>query len=211
MDTKSNKNLGQLRREYKLDQLEESQLTDDPMVLFAAWMEQAQNSGNPDPTAMTLSTIERNAYPSSRIVLLKQIDKGRLVFFTNYHSRKAREIGNSPGVAAHFYWPELERQLRIAEIGAHRFGLGRAGLVNAVGPLRDPAKRYLQRATGGKPLRKFVFTDEPKLHQPPHRRPDIGPVLKARLGVRTAGSARSSADAVQSTRAPSLLPHTACR
>ncbi len=58
MDEHSNNKLGQVRREYSLDQLDESQLPSDPMVLFGAWMERARQSANPDPTAMTLSTVE---------------------------------------------------------------------------------------------------------------------------------------------------------
>jgi pyridoxamine 5'-phosphate oxidase len=109
----SDMELGRVRREYDLEQLDESNLPADPLLLFTAWMEAATRSGNPDPTAMTLSTVDQIGSPSSRIVLLKKIDQGRLVFFTNYHSRKAREIRMQSQVAAHFYWPELERQVKI--------------------------------------------------------------------------------------------------
>ncbi|MEA3463164.1 MAG: pyridoxamine 5'-phosphate oxidase [Bacteroidota bacterium] len=104
----------QVRREYDRDQLDESTLPDDPLLLFVAWMEEATRSNIADPTAMTLSTVEANGTPSSRIVLLKKIQDNRLIFFTNYQSRKAREIQNRPAVAAHFYWPGLERQVKIA-------------------------------------------------------------------------------------------------
>lgn len=114
MDEKSDKGLEHVRREYSLDRMDDGQLPSDPMVLFEAWMEQARQSENPDPTAMTLSTVEEDGNPSSRIVLLKKMEQGRLVFFTNYRSRKAREIQKSSRVAAHFYWPELERQVKIA-------------------------------------------------------------------------------------------------
>jgi pyridoxamine 5'-phosphate oxidase len=110
----SGNNLEGVRREYDLDHLDDGELPADPLVLFTAWMEDATKSGNPDPTAMTLSTVDATGSPSSRIVLLKKIDKGRLVFFTNYHSRKAREIKMLTKVATHHYWPELERQVRIA-------------------------------------------------------------------------------------------------
>ncbi len=116
MSNRSDKELDRVRREYDLDQLNESKLPADPLLLLIAWMEEAARSGNPDPTAMTLSTVDRNGSPSSRIVLLKKIDNRRLIFFTNYHSRKAREIRNSPKVAAHLYWPELERQVKIAGV-----------------------------------------------------------------------------------------------
>jgi len=112
----NNKEIERVRREYDLDQLDESKLPVDPLLLFAAWMEEATRSGIPDPTAMTLSTVDGSGSPSSRIVLLKKIDKNKLIFFTNYHSRKAREIKNISRVAAHFYWPALERQVKVAGI-----------------------------------------------------------------------------------------------
>ncbi len=111
-----NRDLGNERREYTWDRLEESLLPGDPIELFCNWLEQALDSDNPDPTAMTLSTVERNGQPSSRIVLLKKVEEGKLVFYTNYHSRKSREIRAKARVAAHFYWPELERQVNIAGI-----------------------------------------------------------------------------------------------
>ena len=118
MEERSSKDLGQVRREYELDQLSESKLPADPLLLFTTWMEEAGKSTNPDPTALTLTTVGSSGSPSSRIVLLKKIDKGKLVFFTNYHSRKAREIRMHPGVAAHLFWPELERQVKIAGTAA---------------------------------------------------------------------------------------------
>ena len=105
-----------IRREYDRDQLDESTLPDDPLLLFVSWMEAATNSNSPDPTAMTLSTVDAQGIPSSRIVLLKKIHRKRLIFFTNYQSRKAREIHDRASVAAHLFWPGLERQVRIAGV-----------------------------------------------------------------------------------------------
>ena len=110
----NNKKLDRIRREYDLDRLDESTLPADPLELFAAWMGDASRSGNPDPTAMTLSTVDESGSPSSRIVLLKKIDQAKLIFFTNYRSRKAREISHDSRVAAHLYWPLLERQVKIS-------------------------------------------------------------------------------------------------
>ena len=106
--------LDRVRREYELDKLDEALLPADPLPLFVLWLEKAIQSGLPDPTAMILSTVDGSGIPSSRIVLLKKIEKDRLIFFTNYHSRKAREIQKQPEVAVHFFWPELERQVKIA-------------------------------------------------------------------------------------------------
>lgn len=112
----SDKELERMRREYALKQLDESLLPDDPLVLLKSWLEEANKSGNIDPSAMTLSTVDESNSPSSRIVLLKKIDQNKLIFFTSYKSRKAREIKNKSGVAALFYWPELERQVKMAGI-----------------------------------------------------------------------------------------------
>lgn len=114
MDEDSHKNLGKIRREYKLRQLDEGQLPSEPMGLFKDWLEEARASGTPDPTAMTLSTVNKEGKPSSRMVLLKKIEEDRLVFFTNLRSKKAREISIRTDVAAHFYWPQLERQIKIS-------------------------------------------------------------------------------------------------
>jgi len=107
-------NFDHVRREYDRDQLDESALPDDPLLLLVNWLEEAANSQIPDSTAMTLSTVDAQGSPSSRIVLLKKIHQNRLIFFTNFRSRKAREIRERAAVAAHFYWSGLERQVKIA-------------------------------------------------------------------------------------------------
>jgi pyridoxamine 5'-phosphate oxidase len=113
MSTSPNKNLDQERREYRRGNLEEGALPDHPTDLFKRWMEEARSTANPDPTAMTLSTVGPEGNPSSRMVLLKAIREGKLIFFSNYMSRKGRELETNTRVALHFYWPELERQVRI--------------------------------------------------------------------------------------------------
>lgn len=106
--------LERVRREYGFDTLDESRLPADPLLLLIRWLDEATQSRTPDPTAMTLSTVDKEGVPSSRIVLLKKIEDHKLVFFTNYRSRKAREIDQRPEVAAHFFWPALERQVKIS-------------------------------------------------------------------------------------------------
>jgi len=109
----SDGDFGEIRREYSREQLDESKLPEDPFVLFTLWVDDARSSGIVDPTAMTLSTVDGNGNPSSRIVLLKKIESPLLLFFTSYGSRKANEIVARSKVAAHFYWPERERQVRF--------------------------------------------------------------------------------------------------
>ena len=111
--------MDQIRREYTRGHLEERSLPEDPMVMFGRWLTEARYISQPDPTAMNLSTVDSRGRPSSRMVLLKDLKEGRLVFFTNYESRKAEEIKERPEVAAHFYWPELERQVRIEGTAHH--------------------------------------------------------------------------------------------
>ena len=110
----SHRELEGLRREYDRDQLNESGLPADPLMLIETWLKEAVSSDSPDPTAMTLTTVDAGGVPSSRIVLLKQIQHKQLVFYTNYQSKKARQIKGNSNVAAHFFWPLLERQVKIS-------------------------------------------------------------------------------------------------
>ena len=103
-------------------------LPDDPLTLFVRWLETAREAGNLEPTAMNIATVGTGGNPSSRMVLLKKIEEGRLLFFTSLRSRKAQEIKENANVALHFYWPEVERQVRIegssqilAEVEADRY------------------------------------------------------------------------------------------
>jgi pyridoxamine 5'-phosphate oxidase len=91
--------------------LDESQLLPEPMAMFRAWLEQAIAAEPLEPTAMTLATASPEGRPTARVVLLKGCDDG-FVFFTNYGSRKARELAANPWAALVFYWPALDRQVR---------------------------------------------------------------------------------------------------
>ena len=106
--------LAALREEYTRDGLSRANLDDDPFRQFERWFEQALNSEAATPNAMSLATVSPGGQPSQRTVLLKYFDEQGLVFFTNYESRKAREIAGNPRVSLLFYWPELERQVHIA-------------------------------------------------------------------------------------------------
>ncbi len=85
-----NRDLGEERREYGREKMEISGLPADPMELFSHWLKEALQSGIPDPTAMTLSTVDKDGRPSSRIVLLKKFEEGSLVFYTNFRSKKGQ-------------------------------------------------------------------------------------------------------------------------
>jgi pyridoxamine 5'-phosphate oxidase len=106
-------NISAIRREYSLKELDIEGVLPDPIDQFRIWLDEALLSGALEPTAMTLSTSDRNGKISSRTVLLKGVDKRGFVFFTNYLSRKGRELLENPNAALNFFWPELERQVCI--------------------------------------------------------------------------------------------------
>jgi pyridoxamine 5'-phosphate oxidase len=94
-------------------ELERDSLSPDPMVQFRTWYEESMKANIKDPNAMVLSTVSSEGMPCSRVVLLKVITNDSLVFFTNYRSRKAKQIEQYNDVALNFHWKELERQVRI--------------------------------------------------------------------------------------------------
>ena len=106
-------NLADLRREYALHTLDEHSVDADPLRQFQAWMDEAIRAQVPEPTAMGLATVDASGRPSGRIVLLKGVDPRGLVFYTNYESRKGRDLAARPIAALTFFWKELERQVRI--------------------------------------------------------------------------------------------------
>src|ERR1044071_2683374 len=103
----------ELDSEYQLPELIESQIDPDPIKQFAKWYTDAEAAGLKLPNAMTLATATKDGEPSARMVLLKGFDAEGFVFFTNYESRKGRELDENPRAALVFYWPEFDRQVRI--------------------------------------------------------------------------------------------------
>jgi pyridoxamine 5'-phosphate oxidase len=102
-----------LRREYIKDVLDLEHLDTDPIQQFELWFNQAKATEMPDPNGMSLATVGPEGQPSLRTVLLKYFDRSGFVFFTNYESRKSREIGENPRVSLMFPWIVLERQVII--------------------------------------------------------------------------------------------------
>jgi pyridoxamine 5'-phosphate oxidase len=105
--------LAAIRNDYALKTLDEAQVDRDPLKQFGIWMVEAIHAQVPEPTAMHLSTVAANGRPSGRIVLLKGVDPRGFVFYTNYESRKGRELAVNAAAALTFLWKELERQVRI--------------------------------------------------------------------------------------------------
>jgi pyridoxamine 5'-phosphate oxidase len=105
--------LAHLRKSYERDALDESASAEDPLQQFGQWMQQAIDAQLPEPTAMTLATVGDGGRPSTRGVLLKGFDARGLVWYSNYESRKGRELAANPNAALQFHWVELERVVRI--------------------------------------------------------------------------------------------------
>ena len=102
------------RKSYTKDKLSINDIGGNPIDFFVKWFKEAENSDQIiEPNAMTISTVDENSSPSSRVVLLKQIKERSLIFFTNYNSNKGKSLDKNENICASFYWPPLERQVII--------------------------------------------------------------------------------------------------
>ena len=105
--------LADIRKDYSRMSLTEDDLVDDPITQFSIWLQHALTAEIPEANAMSLSTVGAGGRPSSRIVLIKNVDARGFDWFTNYDSQKGQELAVNPYAALLFYWIELERQVRI--------------------------------------------------------------------------------------------------
>lgn len=112
-DNQSKKSIAELRREYSRQILAEAEVADNPIDQFTEWFQQALSAELLDANAMTLATASKDGHPSARIVLLKGVEETGFQFYTNYSSRKGQELTENPHAALCFFWPSLERQVRI--------------------------------------------------------------------------------------------------
>jgi len=106
-------NIADLRKSYERDALDEAASAADPLTQFEHWLQQALAAELPEPNAMTLATVGADGRPSTRVVLIKGCDARGIVWYTNYESRKGRELAGFPFAALQFHWVELERVVRI--------------------------------------------------------------------------------------------------
>ena len=111
-------NLAELRKEYSKATLDITNVADDPVNQFTKWFDEAIKAKVLEPNAMSLATVSNDNRPSCRIVLLKGIEENKFLFYTNYQSHKGKELENNPVCALTFFWPELERQVRVEGIAA---------------------------------------------------------------------------------------------
>jgi len=105
--------LSDFRKSYELGELDEAEAADGPLALFNRWMDEAIAHDVSEPTAMTVATVGETGRPSTRIVLLKGSDERGMVWFTNYESRKGKELAHLPFAALQFHWVEMERVVRV--------------------------------------------------------------------------------------------------
>ncbi len=111
--------LSEIRKEYSKETLDIISGGKDPIHLFEKWFDEAVRAEALEPNAMNLSTVTEDGRPTARIVLLKGLEQGKFLFYTNYQSKKGKALENNPACALTFFWPELERQVRIEGI-SHR-------------------------------------------------------------------------------------------
>lgn len=109
-----NKNIADIRKDYQMQSLLETDVAADPFVQFNRWWDDAVKSELDEINAMTLATASATGIPSARIVLLKSVSEEGFVFFTNYNSHKGKELEENPNACLVFFWKELERQVRIS-------------------------------------------------------------------------------------------------
>lgn len=108
--------IADLRKEYSKGALNEQDLDANPFKMFERWFNDARAAGIEEPNAMTLATATKDGKPSARVVLLKGLDERGFVFYTNYESRKGKELAQNPNAALCFHWQALERQVSIMGI-----------------------------------------------------------------------------------------------
>lgn len=105
--------LEDIRKDYAQRELSERDIPENPTELFGLWLKEAVDSSCNEPTAMHLATADAQGKPAGRIVLLKGFSGDGFIFYTNYQSRKGQNMAANPNVALTFFWPEVERQIRI--------------------------------------------------------------------------------------------------
>ena len=108
-----NQSLQDLRESYDREPLRRSHLSPDPFVQFEQWMQEAVDGGVYDPNACSLATVDQSGAPTARAVLLKGLENGKFVFYSNYNSRKAGHLLRNPKVSMHFPWFSMQRQVAV--------------------------------------------------------------------------------------------------
>jgi pyridoxamine 5'-phosphate oxidase len=112
------KDIAHIRKDYTKTSLDVKSVSKDPIQQFDHWFREAVTAEVPEPNAMTLATVNAEGRPSTRVVLLKGVENGKFVFFTNYQSNKGQELDQNPACSLTFWWPELERQICLEGVAS---------------------------------------------------------------------------------------------
>ncbi len=165
-----------LRKEYTLNGLTENAVDRNPLVQFRHWFDAAFESGLPEPNAMHISTVGEDNRPHSRIVLLKELDQSGFVFYTNYHSRKGRDLTIHPFASLTFFWVDLERQVRV-EGRVEKVSAQKSDDYFAIRPRASQIGAWVSHQSERLPTREILeekqneyekqFADQP-VSRPPH-------------------------------------------
>lgn len=169
------KNIADIRKEYTKGALEPKNMGDNPLVEFRGWFQQALDAQVLEPNAMVLSTVGASNRPSNRVVLLKEITAEGIVFFTNYQSRKGQEIANNPFVSAVFFWPELERQVRVegevrqvSEADSDAYFYSRPRISQAGAVVSEQSSVIADRAVLDEKMAELMADESIKIERPKH-------------------------------------------
>ncbi|MBI2754971.1 MAG: pyridoxamine 5'-phosphate oxidase [Betaproteobacteria bacterium] len=169
--------IADLRREYTLEGLSEADALRDPFAQFERWFRDAIDANLPLPNAMTLATATLQGTPDARVVLLKGVDGGGFVFYTNYLSRKGKELEANPAACLVFLWTELERQVRI-EGHVERVSAGESDAYFATRPvgarLSAWASAQSEPVSGREQLERALEAAESRYGEDPPRPPHWG-------------------------------------
>ncbi|WP_207762241.1 pyridoxamine 5'-phosphate oxidase [Leptospira harrisiae] len=147
--------LPHMRKLYTRSVLSEETAGSDPLKLFSLWFSEAKEEGEAEPNAMSLATVDKTGQPSVRIVLLKGLIRDEFQFFTNYDSDKGQDIATNNLVALNFFWPKLERQIRI-EGRATRISKEESETYFAVRPRESQIGAHTSNQSSVVPSREFL-------------------------------------------------------
>lgn len=166
-----------IRKDFTLQTLEEEDMLSNPFQMLQLWLDEAIVHKALEPTAMTLSTASKEGRPSSRVLLLKEIQKEGLVFFSNHESKKGQQMAENQYVAVNFMWHELERQVRIEGIVSRLSNEESFAYYNMrprnsrIGAWASPQSQVIpNRAYLDDQVQKFTlqFADQERIAKPPH-------------------------------------------
>lgn len=180
-----NQHISQLREDFMKGELSETNLNKNPDLQFEQWMKDAIDAKVNEVPACNLATVDKNNKPSARIIYLREFSDNEFYFYTNYDSRKAAEIANNPNVCLTFFWPELERQIRIegvitkkAEAEKSDAYFNARPLDSKIGAWSSPQSKTLK---GREELNSFIENNKAKYKDQEIPRPEFwgGYIIKA--------------------------------